>query len=114
MGLSQMLTDVKDHLAHGEQLLASHIPALVEWAAKAEADPLVAFAVSSLLPASARALIVDLGTKLEADYAQVTADAQAKAQADAAAAAAPAPEPPADPAADPAAVQQPQVMTADS
>ena len=43
-----MLAEVKTHLERGAELLASHVPALAEWAAKAEADPLVQAAVFML------------------------------------------------------------------
>jgi hypothetical protein len=91
--LSEIVTDVKAHFEHGKDLLESHLPALVALAGKAESDPLLRFAVDSLLPASARAMLVDLGTKLEADYKQIEADATANAAAAAAAAAQPAADP---------------------
>ena len=91
MGMSQMLTDLKDHLAQGEQLLASHIPGLVEWAQKAEADPLVQAAIDLAVPASTRAMLAALLKSVEAEVKQVEADAAAAAQA-----------PPAVPPAEPA------------
>jgi hypothetical protein len=91
MGISQMLTDVKEHLAQGEQLLASHIPGLVEWAERAEADPLVQAALDLAVPASTRAMLASLLKSVEAEVKQVEADAAAAAQTP------PAPEPPADP-----------------
>jgi hypothetical protein len=90
MGISQMLTDVKAHFEAGEQLLASHIPGLVEWAGKAEADPLVQAAIDLAVPASTRAMLASLLKSVEAEVKQVEADA-------AAAAAQPPAEAPADP-----------------
>jgi hypothetical protein len=87
MGMSQMLSDLKGHLEQGEQLLASHIPALVEWATKAEADPLVQAAIDLAVPASTRAMLASLLKSVEAEVKQVEAEATAAAQA-----------PPADPA----------------
>lgn len=92
MGVSQMLADVKAHFEAGEQLLASHIPGLVEWATKAEADPLVQAAVDAVLPASTRTMLAGLIKSVEAEAKQIEADATAAAQA-----------PPADPPAEPAA-----------
>jgi hypothetical protein len=87
MGVSQMLADLREHLAHGEQLLASHIPGLVEWAEKAEADPLVQAALDLAVPASTRAMLASLLKSVEADAQQIEAAATTAAQA-----------PPADPA----------------
>ena len=90
--MKEMLQDVKAHLAQGEQLLASHIPGLVEWAERAEADPLVQAAIDLAVPASTRAMLAGFLKTFEADLQQVEAAAAAAAQA-----------PPADPApADPA------------
>lgn len=102
MGLTEMLTDVKSHLEHGEQLLASHVPALVEWATKAESDPLVQAAIGLVVPGATKTMLAGLLKGVEAEVqrveAEATAAAEAKAAADAAAAAAPA-EPDAQPAA---------------
>lgn len=84
MGISQMLTDVKSHLAQGEQLLASHIPGLIEWAERAEADPLVMAAIDLAVPASTRTMLASLLKSVEADAQQIEAAATAAAQAPAA------------------------------
>ena len=97
MGMSQMLTDLKEHLAHGEQLLASHIPGLVEWAQKAEADPLVQAAIDLAVPAPTRAMLAGFLKSFEAEAQRIEAEATAAAQAPLAEAA------PADPAQPPAA-----------
>jgi hypothetical protein len=90
--MSQMLSDLKEHLAHGEQLLASHIPGLVDWAEKAEADPLVQAAIDLAVPASTRTMLAGLLKQVEAEVKQVETDAvAAAAQPDPA----PAPEVPA-------------------
>lgn len=81
MGISQMLTDVKEHLEQGAELVASHIPALVEWAEKAEADPLVQAAIDLAVPASTRAMLASLLKSVEADAQQIEAAATAAAQA---------------------------------
>lgn len=81
MGMSQMLSDLKAHLAQGEQLLASHIPGLVEWAEKAEADPLVQAAIDLAVPASTRAMLAALLKSVEADAKQIEADTTAQVQA---------------------------------
>lgn len=103
MGLTEMITDLKAHLDHGEQLAASHIPALVEWAARAEADPLVQAAISLAVPEGTKTMLAGLLKSVEAEVQKVEADATAAAEAKAAEAAAaeaaanvPAPEP--DPA----------------
>jgi len=115
VGISEMLTDVKNHLEHGAELVASHLPALADWAAKAEADPLVQAALSLVVPDGTRVMLAGLLKDVEAEVTKVADEAKAKAAADAAAAAAPPAEAaaPADPAADPAAVA-PQVISADS
>lgn len=95
MGLSQMVGEVKAHLERGGELLASHVPGLIEWAERAEADPLVQAALNAVLPPSARATLAELVTRFEADFKQIEADATAAAAAAAASAAAP--ETPADP-----------------
>lgn len=92
MGISQMLNDVKSHLEQGAELVASHLPALVEWAEKAEADPLVQAAIDLAVPASTRVMLASLLKSVEADAKQIEAAATQAAQA-----------PPADPPAEPAA-----------
>ena len=95
MGMSQMLSDLKGHLEQGEQLLASHIPGLIEWAEKAEADPLVQAAIDLAVPASTRAMLAALLKSVEADAQQIEAAVKAQAEADQQAATA-ADVPPAD------------------
>lgn len=80
MGMSQMLSDLKEHLAHGAELLASHVPALIEWAEKAEADPLVQAAIDLAVPASTRVMLAGFLKTFEAEVKQVEADAAAAAQ----------------------------------
>jgi hypothetical protein len=91
MGMSQMLSDLKEHLEHGEQLLASHIPGLIEWAQKAEADPLVMAAIDLAVPASTRAMLASLLKSVEAEVQQVEAATTAQVQAAAQQPEAPAP-----------------------
>lgn len=93
MGIANMLSEIKTHLERGGELLASHVPALVEWAEKAESDPLVQAAVNAVLPASARATLAELVKRFEADFAQIEADAKAAAEAAATAPPEPAPDP---------------------
>ena len=95
MGMSQMLADVKAHFEHGAELLASHVPALVEWAEKAEADPLVQAAIDLVVPANTRAMLATLLKSVEADVAQVSEAAKAAAVATPPTAAEPAPGEPA-------------------
>jgi hypothetical protein len=95
MGMSQMLSDLKQHLEQGGQLLASHIPGLIEWAEKAEADPLVQAAIDLAVPAPTRAMLATMLKSVEAEVQRVEADAAAAAQAPVTEA----PEPGADPAA---------------
>jgi hypothetical protein len=90
MGISQMLSDLKQHLEHGGELAASHIPGLIEWAEKAEADPLVQAAIDLAVPAPTRAMLAGLLKEFEAEVARVEANATAAAQV------------PAEPAAPPA------------
>jgi hypothetical protein len=77
MGISAMLTDVKDHLEHGAELVASHIPALIDWAQKAEADPLVATAIDLAVPPETRTMLAALLRSVEAEVQRVEADAAA-------------------------------------
>lgn len=93
MGMSQMLSDIKQHLEQGGQLLASHVPGLIEWAEKAEADPLVQAAIDLAVPASTRVMLATMLRSVEAEVKQVEADAAAAAQQP------PAPADPAPPAA---------------
>lgn len=98
MGMSQMLSDLKGHLEQGGQLLASHIPGLVEWAERAESDPLVAAAIDLAVPASTRTMLASLLKSVEADAQQIEAAVKAQAEADQQTATA-ADVPPAEPAA---------------
>ena len=82
MGMSQMISDLKEHLAQGEQLLASHIPGLVEWAERAEADPLVQAAIDLAVPASTRMMLAGLLKGVEAEVQKAEADAAAAAPAE--------------------------------
>jgi hypothetical protein len=113
VGITEMLGELKTHLEHGAELAASHIEPIVEWAAKAEGDPLVQAALGLVVPEGTRAMLASLLKSVEEDVQKVAADAQAKAEAAAAA-------PPADPAADPAAeapaegAAAPDVVSADS
>lgn len=84
MGISQMLTDVKDHLEQGAELVASHLPGLIDWAQKAEADPLVQAAIDLAVPASTRAMLAQLLKSVEADVQQVEAAKAAEVAAAAA------------------------------
>lgn len=117
MGISEMLTDVRNHLEHGAELVASHLPALAEWAAKAEADPLVQAALSLVVPEGTRVMLAGLLKNVEADAQRIASEAAAAEQAKAAAAAEQAAAVPASdtPIADAgAAAVQPQVVSADS
>lgn len=80
MGMSQMLTDLRDHLVHGEQLLASHIPGLIHWAEQAEADPLVQAAIDLAVPPETRVMLAGLLKGVEAEVQRVAAEAAAAAQ----------------------------------
>jgi hypothetical protein len=80
--MSQMISDLKEHLAQGEQLLASHIPGLVEWAERAEADPLVQAAINLAVPASTRMMLAGLLKGVEAEVQKAEADAAAAAPAE--------------------------------
>lgn len=82
MGMSQMISDLKEHLAQGEQLLASHIPGMVEWAERAEADPLVQAAIDLAVPASTRMMLAGLLKGVEAEVQKAEADAAAAAPAE--------------------------------
>jgi hypothetical protein len=91
VGISQMLTDVKDHLEHGAELVASHVPALIEWAQKAEADPLVQVAIDLAVPPETRAMLAGLLKSVEAEVQRAEANAAAQVQAPAEQPEAPAP-----------------------
>jgi hypothetical protein len=80
MGISQMLTDVKDHLEHGAELVASHIPALIDWAQKAEADPLVQTAIDLAVPAATRVMLAGWLKEFETEAQRIEAEAAAAAQ----------------------------------
>jgi hypothetical protein len=80
--MSQMISDLKEHLAQGEQLLASHIPGMVEWAERAEADPLVQAAIDLAVPASTRMMLAGLLKGVEAEVQKAEADAAAAAPAE--------------------------------
>jgi hypothetical protein len=80
--MSQMISDLKEHLAQGEQLLASHIPGMVEWAQRAEADPLVQAAIDLAVPASTRMMLAGLLKGVEAEVQKAEADAAAAAPAE--------------------------------
>jgi hypothetical protein len=82
VGMSQMISDLKEHLAQGEQLLASHIPGMVEWAERAEADPLVQAAIDLAVPASTRMMLAGLLKGVEAEVQKAEADAAAAAPAE--------------------------------
>ena len=84
--LSEILTDLRTHLEHGAELLASHVPALVELAAHVESDPLVKTAIDLVVPPTTRDMLATLLKSVEADAAQVaqaaiTAEQQRQAAA---------------------------------
>lgn len=79
MDVTTMLNDVKDHLEHGAELAASHIPQLVAVAAQVEADPLVQAAIGLVVPDTTRSMLVTLLKSVEADVAQVESAARASA-----------------------------------
>lgn len=81
MGPLQMLNEVKAHFDQGVELAASHVPALVEWATKAESDPLVQAAIGLVVPDATKAMLASLLKSVEADVAQVEAGARAEAAA---------------------------------
>jgi hypothetical protein len=81
VGITEMLADLKTHLEQGEQLLASHVPALVEWATKAQSDPLVQKAISLVVPDETRTMLVNLLDAVEQNVKQVEAAAAAAAAA---------------------------------
>ena len=94
----QELNDLKSHLEHGAELLTSHVPGLLELAAKLEQDPLVQAAVGLLVPETTRTMLANLLKAAEADavaVAQAAVAAEQQRQAQAAAAQPPADAPPA-------------------
>jgi hypothetical protein len=74
MDVTGMLSDLKAHLEHGAELLASHVPALVELAGRIEADPFVGLAISTALSPEGKAAVGDLIHRMEA-YEQAHAAA---------------------------------------
>lgn len=93
MDLTAMLSDIKSHFEKGEQLLASHVPALVELAGRIEADPLVQTAINLVVPDASRQALAGILKSFEVEIQHVEADAKTAA----AAAAVPAPETPSEP-----------------
>jgi F0F1-type ATP synthase delta subunit len=94
--LSEDLAGIREHLESfaksAELQLAERIPAIAAVAGKIESDPLVQAAISTVLPASYKAMVVDVIQKLEGLAAeeetkkqqaaqQAVADAQAAATA---------------------------------
>jgi len=80
--MTQINSHLKEHVAQGEQLLASHIPGMVEWAQRAEADPLVQAAIDLAVPASTRMMLAGLLKGVEAEVQKAEADAAAAAPAE--------------------------------
>jgi len=81
MGVVQMLNDLKAHFEQGKELLESHLPGLVDLAARLEDDPFVQTAINTALSPGGKAIVTELIGKLEA------------LEADHAAAGVPAPDP---------------------
>lgn len=81
MDLTEMLTDVKNHFEHGAELLASHVPALVDLAARIQADPLVQTAINLAVPEASRPALAGILKSFETEIAHVAADAKEAAQA---------------------------------
>lgn len=79
MDLTAMLSDIKEHFKHGEELLASHVPALVELAARIEADPLVQTAINLVVPDASRQALAGILKSFEVEIQHVEADAKAAA-----------------------------------
>ena len=94
MDVVAMLNDVKSHFEHGAELLASHVPALVDLAAKIESDPLVQTAINLAVPEASRPALAGILKSFEAELQHVEADAKTAALAAAAE-----PSPAAEPAA---------------
>lgn len=96
-----MIGSLEEHLKHGAELAASHVPALVEWATKVQSDDLVQAAIGLVVPPATRTMLVGLLKSVETEVARVAEEAKAaaaaQAAADAAAAASPAPEPAPEP-----------------
>lgn len=100
MDLGVAVNDLKAHLEQGAAFLESHIPGLVEWVAKAQADPLVQAAVSLAVSPETRVMLAGFLKSAEAEFQRVEAEGKAKAAAEAQAAAeaaAAVPVPPAEP-----------------
>lgn len=66
MDLVAMLTDIKDHFAHGGQLAESHLPALLDVGGRIAADPFVQAAINTTLSESGKSIVTDLVGRLEA------------------------------------------------
>jgi hypothetical protein len=98
MNLSQIANEFKAHFeaveTEAQKYLAEHIPGVLDVADKIENDPLVQAAISLVVPAGTKTMLVGLLKSVEAEVAKVEADATAAAEARAAAAA----QAPADPA----------------
>lgn len=72
--LTEMLNDVKAHLEHGAELVASHVPALVEWATRVDSNPLVKTAVAAIeaeLPEGAQQMIANLINEAVTEFAKL-------------------------------------------
>lgn len=95
MQMGQLVTEVKQHFEQGAQLVASHVEPLLEWAVRADSDPLVGAALQTTLGPTGKAIVVELIGRLEA-LAVEAEQAKQQAAADAVAAAQ---APPPDPAA---------------
>jgi len=81
MDVAALLSDIKSHFEHGGQLAESHLPALLDLAAKIQADPLVQTAINLAVPVASRPALAGILKSLEAEFAHVAADAQAAALA---------------------------------
>lgn len=105
MDISAMLSDIKQHIElqvqHGEQLLASHVPALVELAGKIEQDPLVQTAINLVVPEASRQALAGILKTFEVEIQHVEADAKEAAAVAPVPDPEPAPEPVAEPAPEP-------------
>lgn len=75
MGVVAMLNDLKTHFEHGKELLESHLPGLVDLAARLEADPFIQTAISTALSPGGKAIVTELITRLEALEAEHAAAA---------------------------------------
>ena len=81
MGVVAMLDDVKSHFEQGKALLESHIPGLLDLAAKLESDPFVQKAITTELSPTGKAIVTDLMDRLAALEAEHAAAAPAPAEA---------------------------------